>query len=101
VQHRDGLLQRKIRFGHFVPRNCSTRGIAKNVSLAEDEFFEDSVGDRRAGGCAARREKAIFESEVIGIRDHPGDWISDLICGTVRRCRDLRAAEAPLEIFVS
>jgi hypothetical protein len=63
--------------------------LSRIVSSAEDEFFGDSVDDRRAGGCAARRKKAIFESEVIGIRDHPGERISDPICATVRRCRDL------------
>jgi hypothetical protein len=42
-------------------RATTRRGaIAKNVSSAEDEIVEDSVGDRRAGGCAASRVKANF-----------------------------------------
>jgi hypothetical protein len=37
--------------------------------------------------CRTSRESE-FLGEVIGIRDHPGERISDPICGTVRRCRD-------------
>jgi hypothetical protein len=58
-------------------RATTRRGaIAKNVSSAEDEIVEDSVGDRRAGGCAASREKRIT-CVAFGIRNHPRERIAE------------------------
>jgi hypothetical protein len=48
-------------------------GIEKNLSSAE---IRDSVGDRRAGGCAASREMRIT-CVAIGIRNHPRERIAD------------------------
>jgi hypothetical protein len=68
----------------------------KNRSSAE---IEDSVGDRRAGGCAASREKRIT-CVAIGIRNHPRERIADPMVHIVRRCQVSGAAEEPEEFTV-
>jgi hypothetical protein len=88
---RDALLQRKIRSSHFVLRILDTGVSKKNLSSAE---IEDSVGDRRAGGCAPSREKRVT-CVAIGIRNHPRERIADPMVHIVRRCQVSEAVEEP------
>jgi hypothetical protein len=70
--YRDALLQRRIRTRSLV---CSPRyGGTKKTH--RERKLEDSVGDRRAGGCAASRELRIT-CVAFGIRNHPRERIVD------------------------
>jgi hypothetical protein len=72
-----------------VLRTPRRGGIEKNLSSAE---IRDSVGDRRAGGCAASRGKRIT-CVAIGIRNHPRERIADPMVHIVQRCQVSGAAE--------
>ncbi|KAH0818448.1 hypothetical protein GEV33_004343 [Tenebrio molitor] len=52
------------------------RLIAQRNKVQIFRKLEDSVGDRRAGGCAARRELRIT-CVAFGIRNHPRERIAD------------------------
>jgi hypothetical protein len=49
-------------------------GVTKKTH--RERKLEDSVGDRRAGGCAASRELRIT-CVAFGIRNHPRERIAD------------------------
>jgi hypothetical protein len=61
--------------------------------------MEDSVGDRRAGGCTASREERI-SSVAIGIRNHPRERIADPMVCIIWRCPISGAAEEPEDFTV-
>ncbi|KAH0818545.1 hypothetical protein GEV33_004245 [Tenebrio molitor] len=54
----------------------------------------DSVGDRRAGGCAASRGMRIT-CVACGIRAHPRERIADAMVHIVRRCQASRPSKSP------
>ncbi|KAJ3617013.1 hypothetical protein MTP99_011271 [Tenebrio molitor] len=58
------------------------------------EFPGDSVGDRRAGGCAASRELRIT-CVAFGIRNHPRERIADAMVLIVRRCQASGPSKSP------
>jgi hypothetical protein len=59
--HQGALIVAENKVQPFRVAHPLDAGISqKNLSSAEDELVEDSVGDRRAGGCAASRFKANF-----------------------------------------
>jgi hypothetical protein len=76
-----------------ISRVCSPRyaGNQKNPSRAE---IRDSVGDRRAGGCAASRELRIT-CVAFGIRNHPRERIADAMVLIVRRCQASEPSRSP------
>ncbi|KAH0813310.1 hypothetical protein GEV33_009481 [Tenebrio molitor] len=61
---------------------------------------KDSVGDRRAGGCAASREMRIT-CVAIGIRNHPRERIADPMVLIVCRCQASGPVEEPEEFTVT
>jgi hypothetical protein len=81
---------------HFVLRTPRPGGIEKNRSSAK---IQDSVGDRRAGSCAASRGKRIT-CVAVGICNHPRERIADPMVHTVWRCQISEAAEEPEEFTV-
>ncbi|KAH0813386.1 hypothetical protein GEV33_009404 [Tenebrio molitor] len=81
---------------YFESRTLRCGGIKKNRSSAK---IEDSVGDCRAGGCAASREERI-SSVAIGIRNHPRERIADPMVCTIWRCQVSAAAEEPEDFTV-
>jgi hypothetical protein len=55
---------------------CAPRFEGNKKKTHRERKLEDSVGDRRAGGCAASRELRIT-CVAFGIRNHPRERIAD------------------------
>ncbi|KAJ3617057.1 hypothetical protein MTP99_009144 [Tenebrio molitor] len=90
--HWDALFQRKIRSSHFVLR--SPRFGSNKKKTYRERKSGDSVGDRRAGGCATSREMRIT-CVAIGIRNHPRERIADAMVLIVRRCQASGPSKSP------
>ncbi|KAH0817220.1 hypothetical protein GEV33_005571 [Tenebrio molitor] len=73
---------------------CAPRFGGNNKRAIVSGNQGDSVGDRRAGGCAASRGMRIT-CVAFGIRNHPRERIADAMVLIVRRCQASGPSKSP------